>query len=272
MSLLERTKHLLRSNRIVPNKFLGQNFMIDESTFECLSVSASLNKKDIVLDIGAGLGILTRFLADRCSRVLAVESDPRLARVLHEQLAELHNVSIVEGSILKIDVSGFNKVVSIPPYQISSRLMQWLFSRRFDSAVLILQKEFADRLVAPIGSRDYGWLTVLTCFHFEAELLDGISKTSFYPQPKVDSVIVRLVPREEPPFHIKEQESFVRLVRMLFTQRNRKIRKAILSYLKIAGLKVSADSKTIATKLPFHDRRVRDLAPEDFGELTDAFT
>src|SRR5512136_3000152 len=100
MSLLERTKHLLRSNRIVANKFLGQNFMIDENIFECLSDSASLNKNDVALDIGAGLGILKRFLANRCSRVLAVESDPRLARVLHEQLAELQNVSIVEGNIL----------------------------------------------------------------------------------------------------------------------------------------------------------------------------
>lgn len=272
MSLLERTKHLLRSNRIVPKKFLGQNFMIDESTFECLSGCISLNKRDIVLDVGAGLGILTGFLANRCSRVLAVESDPRLARILHEQLAELHNVAIVEGNILKVDVSGFNKVVSIPPYQISSRLMLWLFSRRFDSAVLILQKEFANRLVARVGSKDYSWLTVLTCFYLESELLDEIPKTSFYPQPKVDSVIVRLVPREEPPFHVKEQDSFVRLVRTLFTQRNRKVRNATLSYLKIVSSKVSTDSETIATKLPFHDRRVRDLAPEDFGELTYALT
>lgn len=272
MSLLERTKYLLRSNRIFPNKFLGQNFMIDESMFEYLSDCVSLNKRDIVLDIGAGLGILTRFLASKCSRVLAIESDPKLTRILHEQLAELHNVAIVQGNILKADVSGFNKVVSIPPYQISSRLMQWLFGRQFDSAVLILQKEFANRLVARVGSKDYGWLTVLTYFYSESELLDEIPKTSFYPQPKVDSVIVRLVPREEPPFHIKEQDSFVRLVRMLFTQRNRKVRNAALSYLKIASSKVSTDSKTIAAKLPFHDKRVRDLAPEDFGELTDAFT
>ncbi len=271
MSLLERTKHLLRSNRIVPNKFLGQNFMIDRSIFECLSDCASLNKNDIVLDIGAGLGILTRFLADKCSRVLAVESDPRLARVLHEQLAEFHNVSIVKGNILKVDVSVFNKVVSIPPYQISSRLMLWLFDKRHSCAVLVFQKEFACRLVAAVGSDDYGWLTVLAYFYSECELLDDIPRTSFHPQPKVDSVIVRLVPKKEQPFPVKEQDGFAKLVRMLFTQRNRKVRNAAIPYLRTILSKNSTDANATAAGLPFHDRRVRELAPEDFGELANAF-
>jgi 16S rRNA (adenine1518-N6/adenine1519-N6)-dimethyltransferase len=179
---------------------------------------------------------------------------------------------VIPGNILKADVSGFNKAVSIPPYRISSKLMMWLFARRLDSAVLVLQREFADRLVACAGNKNYGWLTVLTYFCSECELLDEVPKASFYPRPKVDSVIARLVFRKEPPFNVKEQDVFFNLVRTFFTQRNRKVRNAALSYLKITGSKSSTDSKIIAASLPFCDTRVRDLAPEDFGELTDALT
>ena len=272
MNLLEETKHLLRTNRIVPNKFLGQNFMVDDSVFELLNEYASLNENDVVLDIGAGLGFLTRFLAGNCCRVVAVECDPQLARILQEQLVDLSNVKVIPRNILKADVSGFNKAVSIPPYRISSKLMMWLFARRLDSAVMVLQREFADRLVACVGRKNYGWLTVLTYFCSECDLLDEVLKASFYPRPKVGSVIARLVFRKEPPFDVKEQDVFFNLVRTFFTQRNRKVRNAALSYLKITGSKSSSDSKIIAARLPFRDTRVRDLAPEDFGELTDAIT
>ncbi len=245
--------------------------MIDSNVFEHLSEYASLNNDDIVLEVGAGLGMLTRFLSNKCSQVFAVENDPRLVRVLHEQLVDLHNVSIIEGNILKIDVPEFSKLVSIPPYQISSRLMLWLFDKRHSCAVLVFQKEFANRLVASVGSDDYGWLTVLAYFYSECELLDGIPRTSFHPQPKVDSVIVRLAPKKVQPFPVKDQPSFAKLVRMLFPQRNRKVRNAAIPYLRTILLKNSTDANAIAARLPFHDRRVRELAPEDFGELANAF-
>ena len=126
MSVLE-TKRLLRTFRIVPNRLLGQNFMVDPSLFPKLVDYASLDKTDVVLDAGAGFGFLTRFLANKCKSVLAVEKDPRVATVLREQLRGLANVTVIEGDVLKTAIPNFSKVVSIPPYQISSRLLLWLF-------------------------------------------------------------------------------------------------------------------------------------------------
>ncbi|MEM0007242.1 MAG: 16S rRNA (adenine(1518)-N(6)/adenine(1519)-N(6))-dimethyltransferase RsmA [Candidatus Bathyarchaeia archaeon] len=269
MSLIEEAKLLLRRYRIFPKKRLGQHFMVEPSIFQLLASYASLCKNDVVLDIGAGLGFLTRFLAEKCERVLAVEVDNRLVRVLREQLGALPNVEVIEGDVLKLPLPVFNKVVSVPPYSISSALIQWLFDKKLECAVFIFQKEFASRLVAPVGSEDYGWLTVLTYYHFDVEPLDDVPKTFFYPQPEVDSIIVRLKPKLPPPFKLRDEALFVRLVQALFTQRNRKVRNAIQPFMRKEH-KAFREAVKIADALPFHDRRVRELAPEDFGELANA--
>src|SRR3972149_7775458 len=121
MSLSE-TKSLLRTHRILPNKLLGQNFLVDSSVFAKLAEHASLTGDDVVLDVGAGFGFLTRFLANKCKGVVAVEKDPRVAAVLREQLRGLANVTVIEGDMLKVAVPDFSKVISIPPYYLSSRL------------------------------------------------------------------------------------------------------------------------------------------------------
>jgi 16S rRNA (adenine1518-N6/adenine1519-N6)-dimethyltransferase len=236
--------------------------MIESSIFQRLAGYASLGKDDVVLDVGAGLGFLTRFLAEKCGKVLAVELDAKLVKVLLEQLKGLTNVEIVEGDVFKTPLPPFNKVVSIPPYNISSALIRWLFNRNFECAVMALQKEFAYRLAASIGSEDYGWLAVLTYYHFDVELLDDVPKWFFYPQPEIDSIIVRLKPRLAPPFILRDKVFFEKLVRVLFTQRNRKVRNAIQPLIR----------RTYVDYLPFRDRRVRELAPEDFGELANVLT
>lgn len=263
MSLLENAKFLLRKHRIFPKKPLGQNFMVDSSIFQLMADYASLSQSDVALDIGAGLGFLTSFLAGKCRQVLAVEADMRLVKVLREQFRDKPNVKVVEGDVLKVPVPLFNKVVSVPPYSISSRLVSWLFNKKFDCAVLIFQREFADKLVASVGSDCYGWLTVLAYYYFETELLDDVPKSLFYPQPKVDSVIVRLKPRRQHPFALKNEELFKRLVHSLFTQRNRKVRNAVTAFKKDA---VPAVPSYLC------DKRVRELAPEDFGALANALS
>jgi 16S rRNA (adenine1518-N6/adenine1519-N6)-dimethyltransferase len=270
MSLLEKTKLLLRKYRISPNKLFGQNFMIDSTIFRNMNDYASLDQNDVVLDVGAGLGFLTGFLATKCSSVLAVEADDRLVRVLIEQFKNFPKVRIIAGNVLKTHIPQFNKVVSIPPYKISSRLLTWIMNRHFDSSVLIFQKEFANRLVAPVGSEEYGWLTVLTYYHTECELLDDIPKNMFYPQPNVDSTIVRLRPRKSAPFRVKDEKLFTKLVQNVFTQRNRKVGNAVHPFLRGVLAKRIRDAETIANKIPYYDERVRLLAPEDFGALANA--
>jgi 16S rRNA (adenine1518-N6/adenine1519-N6)-dimethyltransferase len=235
-----------------------------------MSDYASLDPSCVTLDIGAGLGFLTRFLASKCQRVLAVEIDRHLVEVLREQLRSLPNVRIIKGNVLKEEIPEFNSIVSIPPYQISTRLITWLFRRSFDCAVLVFQKEFAGRLTASVGSDDYGWLTVLTYYHAGCELLDDVPSKLFYPQPEVGSVIVRLKLKRQQPLTLKDEALFTKLTKQLFTQRNRKVRKAILPFLEDINAEAGEDVVKRADSLPFHEKRVRELAPEDFGVLADA--
>jgi 16S rRNA (adenine1518-N6/adenine1519-N6)-dimethyltransferase len=270
MSVSE-TKRLLRKHRIVPNRLLGQNFMVEASVFPKLSDYASLDKADVVLDAGAGFGFLSRFLADKCRMVIAVEKDPHIAAVLREQLRGLVNVKVLEGDVLKVAVPGFSKVVSVPPYYLSSRLVMWLFDRGFTCAVLILQREFARRLVAAVGSDAYGWLTVVTCHSAAVELLGSVPKAMFYPQPEVDSVIVRLTPWNTAPFEVKDEAFFRRMVRWLFTQRNKKLGNALAPFIRSTLKMAKEEAEKLVFGFPFREKRVRELSPEAFGELANAF-
>ncbi len=272
MSLYERTKQLLRTHRISPNKLLGQNFTIEPSVLERVVDYASLTKDDVVLDIGAGFGFLTRLLAARCKRVIAVEADETVAGVLREQLAGLRNVEIIRGNVLKAEIPSFDKTVSIPPYQISSKLMLWLFKRSFDRGILIFQKEFVKHLVASVGSDGYGWLTVLTYYHFETELLDEISKEAFHPKPQVVSIILRLTPKKPKAFIVKNEEQFTKLTQSLFTNRNRKVRNAVLPFLRGMLSLSKEDACRLVEEMPFRDRRTRELTPENIGELANALS
>jgi 16S rRNA (adenine1518-N6/adenine1519-N6)-dimethyltransferase len=269
MSISE-TKRLLRERRIVPNRLLGQNFMIEPSIFPLLGDYASLGQVDVVLDAGAGFGFLTRFLAKNCKAVIAVEKDPQVAGVLREQLRGAANVTVIEGDVLKAALPEFNKVISIPPYYLSSRLVTWLFEQQVECAVLILQREFASRLVAAVGSEDYGWLTIVACHSAEVELLDAVPTSRFYPPPEVDSVIVRLTPWKVAPFEVKDAAFFRRMVQWLFTQRNKKLRNALVPFIKSTLNAPKEDAEKLACAFPFHDKRVRELSPKDFGVLADA--
>ncbi len=268
MTLLE-IKHLLQKYRISPNKFMGQNFTVDASVYKRLIRYAFINENDEVLDVGAGLGFLTQALAEKCKKVFAVESDGQIFEVLTKRLSGLSNAFLIRGNILKIDVPHVDKVVSIPPYGISSKLLIWLLKGNFGCSVIVFQKEFAERLLAEPRSRDYSWLSVVAYYYAEIELLDAIPSDSFYPEPKVDSIIVRLKPKLKKPFPLKDENCFECLTRALFTNRNRKVRNAVLVFLK---KKRQNDLKRGEKGFsgPFTDRRVRELTPEDFGALANA--
>lgn len=269
---LEQTKQLLRTHRITPNKLLGQNFMVEPSFYDRLSTYASLRNSDVVLDAGAGFGFLSRFLADKCKAVIAVEKDPQVAELLREQVRSVENIKVIQGDVLKAALPEFNKVIAIPPYYLSSKLVMWLFERRIDCAVMILQKEFASRLVAAVGSEDYGWLTVITFQHAEVEVLDAVPKEMFYPQPEVDSIIVGLKSWGKCSFEVKDQRLFSQMVKWLFTQRNKKLGKAITPFLKTTLKLSKQDAEKWALTLPFHERRARELSPKDFGVLANAIS
>jgi len=265
MNLLEKTRHLIRLYKISPRKRLGQNFIVDGSLLQRLLSYSSITSEDVILEVGAGFGFLTRLLAEKCKKVIAVEVDRNLVKVLETQLNDLENVELIEGDILKVLVPPFNKVVSVPPYSISSPMLFWLLERKFDWAVLLFQKEFAERLTASAGSKDYGRLTVTTYYFADTEPLEHVPRGMFYPPPKVDSMVVRLKPKK-PPFTVEDEETFFELVREMFTQRNKKVRNAIIPFLRKRKI-IGKEAMRLADSLSFHYKRVWELAPEDFGAL-----
>ena len=267
---LEEIRQLLSTHHINPKKLLGQNFMVEPSLYQKMSTYAELGKSDVVLDAGAGFGFLTRFLSNKCKTVAAVEKDQQVAKILKEQVKGLDNVIVIEGDVLKAALPPFNKVVAIPPYYLSSLLITWLLEKRVNCAILILQKEFSQRLVATVGSEEYSWLTVVASQRAEIKLLDAVPKEKFYPSPEVDSVILSLKPQSIKTFEAKNEVVFVRLVKWLFTQRNKKLAKALVPYIKTNFNFCKSDAEKLALGIPFHDKRVRDLSPQDFGAIANA--
>ncbi|HDQ05723.1 MAG TPA: ribosomal RNA small subunit methyltransferase A, partial [Candidatus Bathyarchaeota archaeon] len=216
INLLRRAKRLLRLYGFSPKKRLGQHFVVNSDILQRLVSCASLTEDDVVLEVGAGLGFLTQLLSSKCKKVVAVEVDSKIVKILKAQLPDMPNVDLIEGDALKVSLPPFNKVVSAPPYSISSPLLFRLLERKFDWAVLILQKEFAERLAASVGSKDYGRLTVTIYYRADVELLDYVPRTMFYPPPNVDSMMVLLKPRDA-PFHVEDEVTFFEVVRILFT-------------------------------------------------------
>jgi len=266
MSLLGEVRRLLHEYDIRPKKRLGQSFCIDDDVLRRMVGYSNLCEDDTVLEVGAGLGFLTKHLLETAKRVIAVEVDPRLATALRDELEDRENVELIEGDVLKTRLPEFNKVVANPPYSISSPLIFKILKRNFESAVLTLQRELAERLVAHEGKRDYGRLTVMTNYRADIEILEYLPKKTFYPQPDVESAVVRINPREK-SFGILDEETFSDVVRGLFTQRKRKARNALLSFVRAKGHN-KKEAKILIEGLPYLEARIYTLAPESFAALS----
>ena len=258
------------THKIIPKKILGQNFMIDFSIFYELVNYANLKENDIVLDIGAGLGYLTKFLAKRCKKVVAVEKDIAIANILEDQLRYFDNVSIIKDDILKTSLPKFNKIISIPPYYLSSNLIEWLLLHHFDCAIFIFQDAFAKKLSATPNSQEYSWLTVITQYYANVDQLDLLNPEKFYPKPEVDSRIVRITPHITRTLLIEEPSLFSKFVKHLFSNRNKLLFNPIHSFLKSKYKFSKIDTKKYLSSFTFNKKRVRQLTIQEFGELANA--
>ena len=267
---LEEIQQLLLVHNLSPNKLLGQNFFVEPAFYPKLADYAELGSDDVILDAGAGFGFLARFLAEMCKGVVAVEKDFQLAELLRSRVKDLGNVSVVAGDVLKTQLPLFNKVIALPPYYLSTQLVVWVLERQVECAILVVQREFAQRLTAEVGTEDYSWLTVIAAQQAKEELLDLLPKDYFYPPPEVDSAILRIKPWRQKPFQPKNFTLFVQLTKWLFTERNRKLAKAAAPFLRSHLRMSKPEAENAAVKLPFHDRRPRELEPEDFGAIADA--
>ena len=237
---------------------LGQNFLTDIKTAQREVEYANITKNDLVLEIGPGDGILTKILSQKAKQVIAVEIDEKLANKIRE--LSLNNVEIISADILDLNLEElpkFNKIVSNIPYQISSPLTFKILEYNFDLAVLIYQKEFAERMVAKPGSKKYSRLSVNVYYKAECELLELVPKEFFNPKPKVDSAMIKIDPRASPPFTVKDEDLFFQLINNLFSQRRKKIKNIIKSKYQYK-----------LKEIPFSEKRVEELSPEDIGILS----
>lgn len=226
---------------------------------------ADIRGVDVVLEIGAGLGFLTRILSGKAGRVLAVEVDRVLAEVLKKKFGGSSNVEVIVADYLKARVGVFSKVVSNPPYSASSRIASKLLEEPFRCAVVTLQKEFVERLVAEPGSENYGPLSVLAYVKWGVEVMEEVSRRSFYPPPKVTSTVLRITPIDA-PFDIADWAMFKSVVGGLFTQRRREVRRALKT---LAKLNPSMRLEEPALMSRLEGRRVSGLTPEELGMIVD---
>lgn len=255
MSLNETNKLLSRTG-VVPKKSKGQNFLIDERVADRHVGFAGVQKNDRVLEVGPGFGILTERLAEQSVNVTAIELDEKLADHIEENYPQ---VKLIRGDAMKIPFPEFDLFVSNLPYSISTPVIFKLLEHNFRKAVVMVQKEFAERMVADVGSVDYSRLTVNLFYKADCKILETVPASRFKPRPKVDSALVEIVPRPA-PFEVLDERTFFDVTEVTFNHR----RKKIGTSLKAAGLVSSTEN------IPFADSRIEDLRPEEIGTIADA--
>lgn len=269
MSLRRETIELLMRYGIRPRQDLGQTFLINESIAKKIVRLAEV-KRAKVLEIGAGLGALTRFLVEEARMVYAVEVDPKLLNILRSHiLPDCSNLVLIGADFLELSPPQVDVVVSNMPYSVATPILFKLLREcSFKRALLTLQKELALRIMAEPGSRDYGRLTVSIRAFCEPQFLMFIGKENFYPIPEVDSAVIKLV-RQAPAFKIEDLNLYLDLARALFTQRNKLLRKALpLSIKGVLKIKINPSFYEDDAIKHLMKLRVRELRPEDVALIS----
>lgn len=272
VSLAQETKQILSDYGIRLNRKLGQNYLIDDFKRKKILNFANLNSEDIVLEIGPGIGTLTIPMAHQVKQVVAIEQDPRIANILKDRVKNegLNNVKIIPEDALKADFLYFNKIVSNLPYQISSPITFKFLEYDFDLAILMYQKEFAQRMNAQVGSKHYSRLSVMMHFKAHVEIVDNVSAQSFIPPPKVDSSVIKMIPRRDQDV----DPLFSSVCRALFQHRRKKASKALKESFHEIGEYNKEEIKEILNELVsslqnnFLDERVFKLSPEEILEIS----
>lgn len=259
------------------SKKLGQNFLINPSVCPRMAEACGMGPKDGVLEIGPGIGVLTHELAQRAGRVAAIELDDRLLPVLRETLAEHDNVEIIHGDAMKLDLHrllaeqfGGRRVAVCAnlPYYITSPLLMRLLESRLpvETITVMVQKEAAVRLCAAPGTRECGAVSLAVQYYAQARTLFPVSRGSFLPAPHVDSAVIQLTVRKEPPFAVRDEAGLFRVIRAAFGQR----RKTLANALTGGGFDKDAVRRAMQAAGVAETARAEELSLPAFAALADA--
>ncbi len=269
-SLSKITKNILNQHGITLNKNLGQNYLIDKNKRNQIIGFGDVDKNDVVLEIGTGIGTLTIELAKKAKKVIAIEQDENICKILAKRLKDekIDNVELINDDALKVDFPKFNKIISNLPYQISSPITFKFLEYDFDLAILMYQKEFADRMNGEVGSKNYSRLSAMLYFKCNVETLTNVSAESFIPKPKIDSTVIKMTPKEN-KISDDDFKIYSNFTKALFQHRNKKIKNALIDSRHIIS---NIDKKILKKRLngieddelnEYLSKRVVELTPEE---------
>lgn len=272
MSAWIEVRELLRKHELRIKKSLGQCFLVDDRVLKAIAEAAVRGDPDAVVEIGPGLGTLTRALADVAPRVVSIERDRSLIPVLEELFADAPHVSIVSGDALELEYAPLTAPLKPAlagnlPYSITSPLLLALLAQRasIGPATIMIQREVAERLLAEPNTREYGSLTVLFNLHANLEHLFDVPPSAFHPQPKVTSTVLRLEWLDAPRIDVGDPAHFERVVRAAFSQRRKTLRNALSTQFDRPVIETAAEAIGLAL-----ERRGETLNLSEFARLASA--
>ncbi len=274
---LKTVNEIKKKHNFKNSKGLGQNFLVDKDIIDEIVKGSGVSKEDLVIEIGPGLGVLTAELAQRAGKVVAIEIDKRLLKILENLKSIYDNIDIINEDVLKLDLNriikdaGYSKakIVGNLPYYITTPIIMHILESDVsaESITVMMQKEVADRIRADAGSRTYAAISVTVQYRCKIEKVIEVSKESFSPMPKVDSTVLNLFPRSEPEVYIENEDMFFACIKSAFGQR----RKTIQNSLGNMGFEKARITEVLEYLNIDVRRRAETLSVKDFAALSNEF-
>ncbi|HJJ06467.1 MAG: 16S rRNA (adenine(1518)-N(6)/adenine(1519)-N(6))-dimethyltransferase RsmA [Clostridia bacterium] len=281
-NILNETKFLMKKYKISANKSLGQNFLINDEAVDDIVSSSKICSDDLVIEIGPGLGTLTKELLEKAAKVIAIELDTRMIKILNDRFSLYNNFEIINEDVLKVDLEKLIsdqknnlpqiknvKIVANLPYYITTPIIMKLLEDRLsiDTITVMIQKEVADRIVSVPGSKLSGAITYTVNYYAEPESIRLVGRECFIPQPNVDSEVIKLNVRKEPVIKVKNQDLFFSIIKCSFMQRRKTLINALVNGNIIENKETA---KKILNELKLNENiRGEVLSIEEFGRLSD---
>lgn len=242
-SLLEETRYIMKKYKIKANKSLGQNFLISENVVEKIVSSSQIDKQDLVIEIGPGLGTLTKYLLEKAQKVICIELDKKMIKILNDRFSLYENFELLNEDILKVNLKELireekekNKVKNVKivanlPYYITTPIIMKLLEEKLDleSITVMIQKEVADRLIAIPGQKETGAITYTVYYYATSEEILEVPNDSFIPEPEVTSKVIKLNIRKQAPVEVKSRKVMFKIIKCAFLQRRKTLLNALVN-------------------------------------------